>query len=409
MSYEIIRLGHQGDGVAQGDNGPIFAPLTLPGETVDGTLSGDRLIAPRILTPSADRVSPPCRHFKSCGGCALQHAHDDFVADWKRAMIKKALDPHGIDTDIRPTVTSSAASRRRATFAARRTKKGVLVGFHTRASDTVIEIPDCKLLHPDLMAAIPTVGLLCQQAGSRKGVMRAAVTQARAGLDVAITGGKPLDAQLRMQLAQLAGQHGMARLTWDGDLIIEAEPPTQSFGAAQVAPPPGSFMQATADGEAALLGAVREILGSNIAKVVDLFSGCGTFTLPIAEQAEVHAVETDAPMLAAMNRGWRHARGLKRVTNEARDLFRRPLLPDELAAYDAAIIDPPRAGAEAQSAALAASELTRIAAVSCNPVTFARDAAILIEGGFTLDWILPVDQFRWSPHVELAAQFTRNR
>jgi len=405
--FTIDRLGHQGDGIAPG---PVFAPRTLPGEVVSGVRDGDRLTDIRIETPSADRVKPPCRHYQGCGGCALQHASDEFVAAWKVDVVHKALTAQGVQAEFRTIQTSPARARRRATFAARRTKKGALVGFHGRASGTIVEIPDCQLLAPELLAALPVAEDLAITGASRKGALAVTATVSEAGLDIAVTGGKPLDGPLQLALAQLTERHGLARLAWDGEVIAMRAGPAQRFGAAQVVPPPGAFLQATREGEAALLAAVREIVG-DARRIVDLFAGCGTFSLPLAERAEVHAVEGDKAMTAALDSGWRKAQGLKKVTTEARDLFRRPLMPDELAPFtapfEAAVIDPPRAGAEAQVEQLAQAKLPVIAYVSCNPVTFARDAATLIAAGYRLKWVQVVDQFRWSSHVELAGAFTR--
>lgn len=399
----IQRLGHKGDGIAEG---PVFVSRCLPGEVVEGEVQGDRIEAPRILTPSPDRVKAPCRHVNSCGGCALQHASDDFVADWKQGVVSAALSARGIEANIAGIETSQPQTRRRATLSVKRTKKGALVGFHAARSDVITEVPDCQLLHPDLMALFPALKELAALGGSRKGEMSATVTRSEAGADVAMKGGKPLDRALETALGQLAGQKGLARLTWDGEVIATMYPPAQRFGPAHVIPPPGAFLQATEDGEAALLNVVRQ--GVEGAKaVVDLFAGCGTFSLPVAEQTHVHAVEGEAAMMAALDAGWRHAQGVHRVTTETRDLFRRPLLPDELNRFDAAVIDPPRAGAEAQVEQIAASDLTRVAMVSCNPVTFARDVEMLIAAGFTLGPVTVVDQFRWSAHVEVAAVLSR--
>jgi len=404
--FIIERLGHQGDGVAPG---PVFVPRALPGEVVEGVRAGDRLGEVRIVAPSADRVKAPCRHYQGCGGCALQHASDDFVAAWKVDVVRKALTAQGLEAVFRTIRTSPARSRRRATFAARRTKKGALVGFHGRASETIVEIPDCQLLDPALLAALPVAEALAMAGGSRKGVLSVTATLSEVGLDLAVSGGKPLDGPLQQALAQLTERHGLARLAWDGEVIAMRAPPVQRFGAASVVPPPGAFLQATRSGEAALLEAVREAVG-DARRIVDLFAGCGTFSLPLAERAEVHAVEGDRAMTAALDAGWRKAQGLKAVTTEVRDLFRRPLMPDELAPFtapfEAAVLDPPRAGAEAQVAELARARLPKIAYVSCNPVTFARDAARLIAAGYRLNWVQVVDQFRWSAHVELAAAFT---
>ncbi|MEZ5911106.1 MAG: class I SAM-dependent RNA methyltransferase [Paracoccaceae bacterium] len=403
MRVTIDRLGHLGDGIAPG---PVYAFGALPGETVEGALEGDRLQNPKIVTPSPDRVRAPCRHAGRCGGCALQHASDAFVAGWKTDVVRQALDAQGLDVPVRPIVTSPAGSRRRAVLSGRRTKAGAMIGFHERASDQLVEIPDCRLLHPDILAAIPGLSALVVAGGSRKGELTLTVTRATGGPDVSVTCGKVADGPLAAELAGLAGAHGLARLSWNGEVVAQSVHPEQIFGSARVVPPPGAFLQATAEGEATLVAGVVEALG-DARSVADLFSGCGTFALPLARNASVHAVEGDAAMLAALDAGWRRSTGLKAVTTETRDLFRRPLLADELARFDAVVIDPPRAGCEAQAQALAGSTVPVIAAVSCNPVSFARDARLLVAGGYRLKWVMPVDQFRWSTHVELVARFSR--
>ena len=401
--HKIIRLGHHGDGIAEG---PLYSPVTLPGEVVTGTIDGQTLRDVRIVTPSDHRVAPPCKHFKSCGGCQLQHASDAFVADWKLDVVRNALNAHEIETELRPIITSPAQSRRRATFAAKRTKNGAMAGFHGRASDVVIEVPGCQLVEPELLAALPIAEKLAIVGTSRKAALAVTMTTSKYGLDVAVQNGKPLDGPLQQELAQLCDQLGLARLSWDGDVIAMRNPPHQQFGRAKVTPPAGAFLQATHHGEAALLAAVREAVG-DAARVMDLFAGCGTFALPLAETARVHAVESEADMMRALDQGWRMAEGLKPVTTETRDLYRRPMLPDELAKIDAVVLDPPRAGAERQVAEIVKVGVPRVAYVSCNPVTFARDAHVLVQAGYKVDWVQVVDQFRWSSHVELAACLTK--
>jgi 23S rRNA (uracil1939-C5)-methyltransferase len=402
QSFLIQRLGQQGDGIAAG---PLYAAMTLPGEEVTGRVDGDRLEEVKIVTPSPDRVAPPCRHFRSCGGCALQHAADPLVAEWKAGLVLHALSARGISAEIGSIQTSPPQSRRRAALSARRTKKGALAGFHGRASGSIVEIPDCKLLDPVLMPAVGLAEALAIEGGSRKGELSVLATVSQAGLDVEVSGGKPLDGPLRLSLAQIAERWQLARLGWDGELVATRQPPEQVFGAARVVPPPGAFLQATREGEAALLAEVQTILAGS-GRVADLFAGCGTFALPLAERAEVHAVEGSAAMVAALDRGWRQARGLKRVTHEARDLFRNPLIAEDLKRFDGVVIDPPRAGAEAQVAQLARARVPVIAHVSCNPVTFAREAEQLIGAGYSMGPVTVVDQFRWSTHVELVAGFT---
>ncbi|MGA0539838.1 class I SAM-dependent RNA methyltransferase [Neotabrizicola sp. VNH66] len=411
MKLTVERLGHHGDGIAPGPSGPVFVSGILPGEEVEGTLNGDRLEEVRIVTPSSARVKPPCVHARACGGCQLQHAADPFVADWKQGVVRQALVQQGLSAPIRDGVaTSPPNSRRRATLSGRRTKGGALLGFHARGRDLIIPVPQCRLLHPDLMATLPALEALVVLGGSRTAELSLTVTRSLTGPDVTVTGGKPADATLRMDLARLAEQFGLARLTWDGEIVAQRIEPQVTMGGARVGFPPGAFMQATEAGEASLLSAVREAVGGAAGqprRVLDLFSGMGTFSLPLAEVSEVHAVEGDSVLTTALDRAARMVPGLRRVTAETRDLFRRPLESDELKGYGAVVIDPPRAGAEAQVARLAASAIPVIAMVSCNPVTFARDARILVQGGYALDWVQVVDQFRWSVHIEVAARFHR--
>ncbi|MCC6000944.1 MAG: class I SAM-dependent RNA methyltransferase [Pararhodobacter sp.] len=407
MMITIERLNLRAEGVA----GDMIVARALPGEVVAGAAEAGRIAQPRIMMPSPRRVAAPCRHYKSCGGCALQHADDGFVAGWKTEVVRKALARQGLQTVFRPMHVSPAGTRRRATLAGRRLKAGALVGFHARASDTIAAVPDCLLLAPALMAVLPALEALVVAGGSRKGTMALAVTALQGGVDVAARGGRALDHALRADLPQIAARHGLARLTWEGELLWQPAPPVLRMGRAQVPVPAGAFLQATPQGEAALVAAVREAVAGHD-RLADLFAGCGTFALPLAEQAEVHAVEGDAAALAALDSGWRAAPGLKRVTTERRDLFRRPLTGDELARHDALVIDPPRAGASAQMTEIARAAGVGqgpdvVAMVSCNPVSFARDAAVLVAVGYRLDWVQVVDQFRWSAHVELAARLVR--
>lgn len=407
MQLTVTRLGHLGDGIAEGPEGPVFIPMALPGEVVEGEVAGGRMAAPRIVTPSPDRVRASCPHYRACGGCLLMHASDGFVAGWKAEVVRAALAAQGLAAEVAPARAVPARSRRRATLAGRRTKTGALVGFHARGSDTIVPVTDCHLLHPALMALVPRLAEVVIAGGSRKGEMALALTRTDTGIDLSVTGGKPLEQGLFSTLAAIAERLDLARLSWEGEVVVTRRPPLVRIGRAPVPLPPGAFLQAVPEAEAALLAEVRAAVGP-ARRITDLFCGIGTFALPLADQAEVHAVEGEAAMVAALAEGWRHAEGLKRVTTEARDLFRRPLLPDEVRGVEAVVIDPPRAGAEAQCRELARSDVPVIAAVSCNPVTFARDARILIDGGYRLDRVAVIDQFRWSPHLELAARFARS-
>ena len=399
----INRLGLKGDGIA---DGPIYARLTLPGEVVTGDLQGSQLLNPKIKVPSPDRIAPVCAHFRSCGGCQLQHASDEFVANWKQEIVRSALETQGLTTEFLPIHISSAQSRRRAVLTARRTKKSAMVGFHARASDVIVEIPGCTLLHPDLIAAQSVIAALAQVGASRKQPLAATLTQSTGGLDISVRNGKPLDGALQISLANLANAHDLARLTWEDEVIVTRRAPVQRFGKAEVVPPPGAFLQATVEAEQAMRNDVADIVGDS-RFIADLFAGSGTFALALAERCEVHAVEGDAAMMHSLDQAWRKTEGLHKVTHEARDLFRRPLEPDELADFGAVVIDPPRAGAQAQVDRLAQSGVSKIAYVSCNPVSFSKDAKRLTDAGFVLKRLRVFDQFRWSAHVELVAEFTR--
>jgi 23S rRNA (uracil1939-C5)-methyltransferase len=395
----IARLAASGEGVAETGERVAFA---LPGEMIRPGEAG----LPEPVLASPDRVPPACRHFGLCGGCRMQHASDGFLLGWKESLVERALAARGLRAPFRPSHVSPPASRRRVVLAGRRTRRGAIVGFRAHRSHEIVAIGECPVSRPEIVAALPAFAALVEAGGTRSGILRLSVTLSEAGLDVAASGGRPASPGLLAALAGLAAAHDLARLAWEGEVVALRRPPEQRIGRARPVPPPGGFLQATGEGAAAMTAAVREIVGA-ARRVVDLHAGIGTFALVLAERAEVHAVEVDPGALAALEAGWRGATGLRRVTTELRDLDRRPLLGPELARFEAAVIDPPRAGAEAQARRLAEAGPARIAAVSCNPVAFARDAAILVAGGYRLDWVRVIDQFRWSSHVEIVASLTR--
>ncbi|MBM3604124.1 MAG: class I SAM-dependent RNA methyltransferase [Alphaproteobacteria bacterium] len=399
--WTIERLGRKGDGVALAGNERALAALTLPGEVIEGVASDGRIPAPRIVTPSPDRVRPICAHYRACGGCALMHASEDFTGEWKQQVVRTALAAQQVVAPEPELHVSPLRSRRRAVLSGRRTKKGALVGFHARASDVIVDLAECHVMRPQIMAALPLLRRIVVAGASRSGELAMTVIHGPAGLDLAVRDGKPMDAALFQSLAALAEEGDLARLDWDGQTITRRRP-ALPMGRAQVVPPPGAFLQATAEGEAALLAAVRQGVGS-ARHIADLFSGCGTFSLPLAEGARVHAVEGLAAPLAALDSAWRAAPGLEAVTTEVRDLARRPLLPDELTRFDAIVIDPPRAGAAAQMRQIALARVPQVVSVACDPVNFAKDARILADAGYRIDRLWVVDQFRFSPHVEMVA------
>lgn len=402
----MTGLGGQGDGIAETPSGRVHVPLALPGERVRGMVSEGRMTAPEILAPAPERVAPPCPHFGACGGCALQHASDAFVAGWKAEAVRAALAREGLEAAIAGVVTSPPFSRRRAVLAARRLRRGVAVGFHARRSGLLVEPAGCTVLKPALAAILPGLAELAGLGLSRRGEAQIHATLTDAGVDLDVSGVAPLSGPGMIRAADIAREMDLARLTWLGETLAQRRPPMLRMGRATLEPPPGAFLQATAEGEAALVAAVRGIVGG-ARRIADLFAGCGTFALPLSEGAEIHAAEADAPALAALDRAWRGAGGLRRLTVERRDLMRRPLGPAELAGFGAVVLDPPRAGARAQVEALAAARVPAVAAVSCNPASFARDARILTGGGYRMGPVTVVDQFRWSAHVELVAGFTR--
>ena len=404
MSYEITRLGHLGDGVAEG---PGFAARTLPGEVVDGDLDGQRLNNVRILEPSDLRVRPPCPSYKSCGGCALQHVSDPFVSDWKADLVRQAIAARGIEAQIRQVHTSPPQSRRRAKLTARRTKSGAMMGYMGRASHALVDVQECLLLPPGLSAIRPVLLQMVQILATRKSVLEIHLTDARPGPDVAIDGCDVPGPQVLQKLAGIVSNAGISRLTIGDEVVAQQSQPLVSMGLAEVPLPPRAFLQATEEGQTALIQGVVEAL-DGCRNVADLFSGAGTFTFPLAEFAAVQAEESESDLTITLEQGRNHAQGLKPITVLRQDLFRNPLLAEDMAKFDGLCLDPPRAGAEAQARHLADAGPAKLAFVSCDPGNFARDAAIL-SAAYDLTWIDIVDQFRWSPHVELVAQFVRKK
>lgn len=410
IEVEISSVGAQGDGVAETPDGPLYVPYVLAGERVLVRPAGEnRAELLGIVKASPDRVDPACPHFTLCGGCSLQHMEPASYATWKRAQVDAALKARGIATEIEPLVAARPRSRRRATFAATRTRKTLTFGYYARASHTIIPVSECPLVVPEIERALPALAAMIGPGLSRSSRASILVTSTASGLDVAVTGGKPLDGPLRIALAEQASAADVARLSWEGEIVAERRMPTVNLSGLAVTPPPGAFLQPTREGEEALVRLVQEAVG-NAARIADLFAGCGTFTASLAKKATVHAVEGEAASLAALTRSIREqgpVLGLKPVTCETRDLVRRPLLASELDLFEAVVFDPPRAGAATQAEEIAKSRVPLVAAVSCNPATFARDARTLLNGGYRLVKLTPVDQFLWSPHIELVGIFTR--
>ena len=405
----IARLGHRGDGVAETAEGPVFVPYALPGEVVEVEPAPghpDRRHLLRVETASAERIAPFCPHFGVCGGCQTQHWNFSRYRAWKHELVVTALRQAGLEARVGDLIDAHGEGRRRATFHARRSERGVLeVGFAAWRAHHIVSIDTCPVLAPSLAGALPAAWALAEALGTLKKPLDIQATATDSGLDVDLRGSGPLPPQRTSALARLAETHRLARLTRHGELIVQRVPPTVRIGTASVTLPPGSFLQATDEGEAVLARLVCAHAG-NAKTAADLFCGVGPFALRLAERARVFAADGDAGAIAALREGAKTS-GLKPIEAETRDLFRRPLVPQELKRFDAVVFDPPRQGAEAQARQLAASKVKLVVAVSCNAATFARDARILVDGGYRLTGVTPVDQFRHSAHVEIVASFLR--
>jgi 23S rRNA (uracil1939-C5)-methyltransferase len=408
QTLHIDTVGAQGDGLAAG---PIYVPLTLPGEDVSATVSGDRAEVAQILSASPDRVTPPCPHFGDCGGCSLQHWASAPYLAWKAEQVRLVLARERIETEILPTFATPPGVRRRLALHARRDGREVRLGFKARRSWRLVELDVCTISDPKLVAALPALKALADPfLHSPKSAPTLHVTWTASGLDVDVTGVERktggLSADARAKAARAAAAGDIARVTLAGELIYQSRAPLVRVGPATVALPAGGFLQASAQAEAAMGQVVVDAI-AGASKVADLFCGAGAFTFRLASVASVHAADASEPAIRALIAAIGTAPGLKAITAEARDLTRRPLLAMEMKKLDAVVFDPPRAGALEQAREIAASKVGLAVGVSCNPQTFARDARILVDAGFTLERVQPIDQFLWSPHVELVGVFRR--
>jgi 23S rRNA (uracil1939-C5)-methyltransferase len=405
LETAISRLGSQGDGIAETKTGPVYIPFTLPGERISAEVDGTRGALTEIVEASPDRIPPICRHFGACGGCTLQHFAWDAYREWKRRRVQEALAQQRIVAEVEPVLGFPPHSRRRAAFTAVKSGRAVLFGFRRALSHDVTDIGECPIMVPVIEKALPALKVLSTTL-LPQGEARILVTACDNGLDVLIEPESKQPAALSAHLAAQAQEAGIIRIGWRSDILLSAAPARVTLSGVAVDLPPGAFLQAVPEAEAAMARLVTEGVGK-ARKVADLFSGLGTFTFALARKAAVTAVEFDATLLAALTLAARHAAGLKPIATLRRDLMREPLSWQELNSFDAVVFDPPRAGAIARAQALAKSKVPRVVAVSCNPATFARDARALIDGGYKLARITPIDQFIFSPHIELVASFTR--
>jgi 23S rRNA (uracil1939-C5)-methyltransferase len=408
QTLRIDTVGAQGDGLAPG---PLYVSLTLPGERITASVSGDRAELAEVLESSADRVAPPCLHFGDCGGCSLQHwAAAPYLA-WKGELVRQALARERIETEIAPVFAIPPGVRRRLALHARRDGAQVRIGFKARRSWRLVELTACTIAEPRLIAALPALKVLAEPfLAHPKSAPTLHVTWTASGIDVDVTGVErtsgALSAEARTRAARAAAAGDIARVTLAGELVYQSRAPMVRIGPATVALPAGGFLQASAEAEAAM-SAVMTNAVAGASRVADLFCGVGTFTFRLAQTASVQASDASEPAVKALMSAISTAPGLKAITAQARDLARRPMLAMEMKKLDAVVFDPPRAGAQEQVREIAGSKVPLAVGVSCNVQTFARDARILVDAGFSLAEVHPIDQFLWSPHVELVGVFRR--
>jgi 23S rRNA (uracil1939-C5)-methyltransferase len=391
----ILNLGQRGEGVAEFEGKKVYVPRTLPGEAVTVSIEGERGTLLALQTPSPERAEPFCPHYGACGGCQLQHLSPQAYAEFKRGLVVTALSHAGLDVTVDALIDARGTGRRRATLHAR--KAGA--GYMGVKSHAVVDIDRCPILVPALNKA-PNIA---RAAWALIGDCDVSLTATISGLDVGIRTEKTAK---REKLSGLGQQFKLARLSLNGEMIFQALQPIVPIGKARIELPVGSFLQATDRAETVLAELVVAALAGK-KHVADLFCGIGPFTLRIAENHRVYAADSDKPAIAALQKAFRMTQGLKAATVVGRDLFRDPLAPVELKPFDAVVIDPPRAGAEAQMHELAASTVKTVVSISCDPKTFARDAKILVDAGFRLETVTPVDQFAYATHVEVFAVLTR--
>jgi len=398
-TVEILSLGHAGDGMTADG---CFIPYTVPGDVVRIPTA---MRAAEIVKSGPARVAPPCAHFGHCGGCALQHVEMSVYLAWKRDLVVSTLAQRGFgDVAVADIRAVPPRSRRRAMLKARKARGSVMLGFYEPESRNLVDIDECPILVPAIANALPKLRAALAKFLREGDSAELHITALDAGLDLSLKWKRGSSVNVLMDLGEFARDVDLVRLTWNGDIIAVARDPILRIGAHNVVLPPEPFLQPTRQGEKILQDLVREGVGE-AKSVADLFAGCGTFALSLSGSRAVYAAEDQEAMLAALDAAAR--REGTRAKPEKRDLFRRPLFPVELKKFDAVILDPPRPGAKAQAEQLAQSSVPRLVYVSCSPASFARDARILCDGGYRLTRIVPVDQFLWSPHVELVAVLER--
>ncbi len=414
----VHTLGGRGDGIADLDGRPVYVPFTLPGELVEAEIvqargEGVAAVARAIVQESPQRAKPACVHFGICGGCSVQHLDQAAYLGWKRDLVAQALQRRGLaGVALADIVVTPPGRRRRAVFTALRTSRQTVLGFHQRASHRLIDLSCCPVLLPRIEAIAAPLRQLLTQILAGGQTAQVTLNDTDTGIDCQIAAEHEPDLGAREAMAAFAEAHDLARISWrrgrQAEPVAQRRLPVLHLGEAVVGVPSGGFLQASREGENAMRQAVRDWIGEASA-VIDLFGGIGTLSLALAPERQVHVVEGDAEAVDAVRQAARLPALRGRVGAERRDLAREPVPADVLRRYQAAIIDPPRAGATAQTRELAASGIGTIVVVSCDPGSFARDARILVDAGYTLEQMVLIDQFLWSAHVELVARFRRNQ
>ncbi len=407
QEIEIARLGAQADGIADHGGAPLYVAGCLPGERVTVDIDGDRgrLVAVKLASP--DRVTPPCPHFGTCGGCAAQHMSPALYASWKRGLVATAFQHRGLDVQLEDTIAIGPGRRRRATFAARRAGEKIRLGFHEEGSHTLVDLTVCPVMLPVIESALPALRAIAAVVATDSDTIRLAVTATSVGLDLVLSGvtGR-LTVGQQGAVAQIAAANGIDRVTSNGDIVMQQRRPRITIGGVDILLPPGAFIQATAEAEAAI-SAILFDATRKAKRIADLFCGLGTFTFGLARRARVLALDTEATAIAVLAEAAKATPGVKSVETRVRDLLREPLSRLELADFGAVVFDPPRAGAKNQAETLARSKVPVVCAISCNPATLARDCRILVDAGYAIERIVPIDQFVWSPHIEAVAVLRR--
>lgn len=408
IELKIDHVGARGDGIAKTDKGPVFVPFALKGETVRVDLDKSRGIITELKSKSPDRVDPVCQHFQKCGGCVAQHMSDESYQSWKLDIAQQALDKSSIKHKIDHFLPCTIGERRRVVLTAERSNEDTKIGYLQAGSHDLVAISECPVAHPQIVEHLDLFREIAQIITPHYKTSQLTILLCENGFDIAVEASFSLkDATIHAVSQKATSSKTIKRLAFNGEVLVEIEPTVLTFGDTLIQVPSGSFVQASKRAELEMVELVTKHL-KPCKKIVDLFSGSGTFTFPLAQKSAVHAVETSGPALNSIDRGFRSRQGLKPISTERRDLFRSPFVREDLKPYQGVIFDPPRAGAEAQSKQLArALNIKKVAAVSCNPTSLARDLELLVKGGFKIKSITAIDQFLWSTHVEMVALLER--